>query len=273
MSITFRIKNRSLSECSSESGSGDTLGNTSMKFSVGGKQERVVTIVGLLADRRSQGCSILEAYEKSTNERCVVYHWEVKLKRVGRKGNHTKIGQESQLEELTSKFNVLEKEMTSILKLSHANLIHYWAMKVNVRQSDGLSVGVLQEYIQGTSMKYYIECNLPVSIDILKHVTKGTLEALNYLHTNNVVHRDLRDSSIYLDNITHLVRVADYGAERKIVEAVVDFNDSSGIPSIYPISPGRGGKKGDVYRLGLVILSLHLGKRVQEVSIDFSLRL
>ncbi|XP_066963936.1 eIF-2-alpha kinase GCN2 isoform X2 [Macrobrachium rosenbergii] len=259
------MKNRTVSECSSDGGSGEPFGSMCLKFPVGGKQERVVTIIDCIAERQNQGCSILETYEKSTGEHGVVYHWEVKLKRVGRKGNLTKIGQESQLEDLTCKFSVLEKEMTSILKLSHANLIHYWGMKVNVRQNEGLSVSVLQEYLHGISVNYYVESHIPVVGNILKHITKGTLEALNYLHMNNVVHRDLRDSSIYLDNQSHLVRVADYGAERKIVEAVVEFNESSKVPSSYPISPGRGGKKGDVYRLGLVILSLFLGDRVHEI--------
>ncbi|XP_064078521.1 eIF-2-alpha kinase GCN2-like [Macrobrachium nipponense] len=260
-----RMKNRTVSECSSDGGSGEPLGSMCLKFPIGGKQERAVTIIGCIAERQNQGCSILETFEKSTGEHGVVYHWEVKLKRIGRKGNLSRIGQETQLEDLTNKFSVLEKEMTSILKLSHANLIHYWGMKVNVRQNEGLSVSVLQEYLHGTSMSYYVQCRIPVSGNILKHITKGTLEALNYLHMNNVVHRDLRDSSIYLDNQSRLVRVADYGAERKIVEAVMEFNESLKVPASYPISPGRGGKKGDIYRLGLVILSLFLGDRVQVI--------
>ncbi|XP_068241423.1 eIF-2-alpha kinase GCN2 [Palaemon carinicauda] len=260
-----RMKNRSVSEGNSDGAFGEPFDSMCLKFPIGGKQERVVSMISCIAERPSQGCRILKAYEKSTGHHCVVYHWEVKLKRLGRKGNHTKIGQENQLEDLTCKFNILEKEMTSILKLSHPNLIRYLGMKVDVRRSEGLTVSVLQEYLQGTSVNYYVDCHLPVSVKILKHITKGTLEALNYLHVNNVVHRDLRDSSIYLDNQSHLVRVADYGAERKIVEAVMEFNESSKVPSSYPISPGRGGKKGDVYRLGLVILSLFLGDRVQEI--------
>ncbi|XP_042236927.1 eIF-2-alpha kinase GCN2-like [Homarus americanus] len=259
-----RGKSRSLSECSTESGSGDSLGSTVVHFSLAGKQERVVVVVGCIGERKNQGCCILETREKGSSERSVIYQWHVKPKRTGRRGNHMKVGQESQFEDLISKFSALEKEMSSLLRFSHDNLVHYLGMKVIHRPNEGIIVSVLQEHVQGISLKYWLDRSIPIHIPFMKHIIEGTLQALSYLHQNNVVHRDLRDSCIFLDIQSQKIRVADYGVGRRIVEVVVEFIDSE-VPSVYPLSPGRGGKKNDIYRLGLIVLSLFLGKRVEQI--------
>lgn len=257
------MKARSLSECSSESGSGDQV----IHFHVTGKQERVVILMGCMGTRMTQGCCILEAQEKASLEKCVMYEWTIKQKRSGRKGSRVKFGQENQFEELLAKFSCLEKEMTSLLRLSHEHLIHFLGIKVNNRHNEGIQVCLLQEYVQGLPVKYYLDCKIPLNhTPVIRHITEGTLQALNYMHQNNVVHRDLRDSCIFFDTKSQKVRVADYGIERRIVEVVSEFHEID-VPSAYPLSLGRGGKKGDVYRLGFIILSLILGERVQQVHL------
>lgn len=244
---------------------GESIGREVLHFPLAGKQERVVHVVGILGERKAQGCLILEGQEKASSEKCVIYEWNVKAKRTGRKGNHVMIGQDIQMEELVNKFSVLEKEMSSLLRLSNGSLIRYLAMRVNHHPNEGVQVFLVQEHVQGVAVKYFLDLQIPLShIPLIKHITNGTLCALNYLHQNNVVHKDLRDSCIYLDSRTRLVRVGDYGVERRVAEAVLEFSGGE-MPSLYPQSPGRGGKKGDVYRLGLIILSLCLGKRIQEV--------
>ncbi|XP_045610005.1 eIF-2-alpha kinase GCN2 isoform X2 [Procambarus clarkii] len=260
-----RIKSRSLSDGSSEHGSGElSKKSAEVHFPRAGKQERVAVLMGCLSERKIQGCRVLEAQDKVSSEKCVIYIWQIRLQRTGRRGNHVKVGQESQIEELIGKFSGLEKEMSSLLRLSHNNLVHYMGMKVSNHPNEGISVSVLQEYVQGMPIKYFMELNIPIHLPLIKHITEGTLHALNYLHQNNVVHRDLRDSCIFLNAHSRQVKIADYGVERRIVEVVLEFIDME-VPSAYPLSPGRGGKKNDVYRLGLIVLSLFLGQRVQQI--------
>ena len=235
-------------------------------FNVTGKQERVVVVEGCLGSRVTQGCCILEAHHKGSLDKCVVYQWNFKPKRTARKGSHVKFIQENQFEELLSKLTVVEKEMTSLLRLSHVNLIHYLGIRIYNRPNEGIQLCLLQEYVRGLPLKYYIDCHIPLNHNpVIRHITEGTLQALNYMHQNNVVHRDLRDSCIFLDVKCQKVRVADYGIERRIGEVVSEFYEAD-VLSAYPLSLGRGGKKGDVYRLGFIILSLILGERVKQVQ-------
>lgn len=55
-----------------------------------------------------------------------------------------------------------------------------------------------QEFVSGINLAFYLMENLPVDVDCLRHYSAGILCALAYLHSNNVVHKDLRDSSVFI---------------------------------------------------------------------------
>lgn len=46
----------------------------------------------------------------------------------------------------------------------------------------------------------FIKENVPADVDMLRYIACGVLNALDFLHRNNVVHKELRDSCIFLDN-------------------------------------------------------------------------
>jgi serine/threonine protein kinase len=55
-----------------------------------------------------------------------------------------------------------------------------------------------QEFVSGINLAFYLMENLPVDADFLRHYSAGILCALAYLHSNNVVHKDLRDTSVFI---------------------------------------------------------------------------
>lgn len=90
----------------------------------------------------------------------------------------------------------------------------------------------MQSYLQGT---------LTFDISLLRHCAQGVLQGLKYLHENDIVHRFLRDTSIFLDT-AGAVRITDYGVERKICELYHAFNKFPDVHDNFPPSIGRGGK-------------------------------
>ena len=68
-----------------------------------------------------------------------------------------------------------------------------------------------------------------------------------------------------------VVKVFDYGIERKVTELFKSVNQPPDIQEQFPPSVGRGGKKGDIYRLGLIVLSLLKGRYVDGPDIPQSL--
>lgn len=94
----------------------------------------------------------------------------------------------------------------------------------------------------------------------------GILSALRYLHENNVVHKDLRDTSIYIDN-TGVVRLSDYSLNKRLSDIYQTCTIIKPEPD-FPSVQGRGGKKADIYRFGVLMFSLLKGIIVSGDKID-----
>ena len=123
----------------------------------------------------------------------------------------------------------IEQELNYLQKLNHENLVQYVSMKY-VQENGCLVIYILQviqlhtymssyfmliyitvlkllyfmivfefqEFVIGINLAFYLMENLPVDADLLRHYSAGILCALAYLHSNNVVHKDLRDTSVFI---------------------------------------------------------------------------
>ena len=72
------------------------------------------------------------------------------------------------------------------------------------------------------------------------------LVGLEYLHGLDIIHRNLRHSSVFIQP-DGIVKVADFSLDLKIREFVSVTNEEI-LEDVYPLSLGRGGKKCDIYR-------------------------
>ena len=80
------------------------------------------------------------------------------------------------------------------------------------------------------------------------------------VHEHNFVHRDLRDTSIYLES-SGLIRVGDFSIDKRVRDLLIGDNEPE---DKFPLAIGRGGKKVDIYRFGVLILSFAQGDIVQD---------
>lgn len=71
----------------------------------------------------------------------------------------------------------------------------------------------------------YLKGNVIMETDVLRHFSFGLLEAIDHLHRNNVVHKDIKDTNIFIDR-TGTVRVADYSIVKRLLE-LYQNNDNS----------------------------------------------
>ncbi|KAK7862324.1 hypothetical protein R5R35_005220 [Gryllus longicercus] len=216
-----------------------------------------------------RGSIVYSAMDTKTGQLYILTEWVLKVVNKSPLQHHRKrIGfsecpeggdMNSYLKQICS----IEQELNYLQKLHHSNLVHYISMKY-IQEKDCLLVYLLQEFVFGANLTFYLSEKLPVDTDMLRHVTTGILEALAFLHQNNIVHKDLRGSCVFLTQ-TGLVRVSDYSLDKRLLDAYQASVETKA-ESIYPPSLGRGGKKADIYRLGILLLSLINGHIVTDAT-------
>lgn len=166
-----------------------------------------------------------------------------------------------------TQIHAAENEFNSLLKLDHPNLAHYMALSTTEKE-DCLVVNLLVEHVSGTNLSQSSAAHGPVPLDKLCHYAAQLLAALDYLHSNSVVHKQLCAASVLVDSEGN-IRLTDYSLSKRFADickedifeqAHVRFSEGTAMPT-------KLGKKGDVWNLGLMLLGLSQGKEVTEYPV------
>lgn len=131
----------------------------------------------------------------------------------------------------------------------------------------GLKVSLIVEYINGSNLYQYIR-KLPGSRleeKDAKVIFKQIVEAVNYLHDNHVVHRDLKLENILLDRESDQIKIIDFGFSTK-VKAVYTTRLPANCGTPIYMCPDMASKKdhiagaSDIWALGVILFILLTGK-------------
>ncbi|XP_034940000.1 eIF-2-alpha kinase GCN2 [Chelonus insularis] len=239
---------------------------TKLLHFVNNKGERQVHR-GKCLGHSSKGSIVYAGVDMNTGELFAVTEWTLKC---GSAEEANSEPETSDLQHSMKQIGSIEQELNHLHKLHHANLVHYLNMKY-LQNKDSIVIYILQEFVVGTTCSFFLMESIPMAIDMLRYLASGVLSALEYLHENNIVHKDLRDSSIHI-NHTGVVKVSDYSLNKRLS----DIYHSSCLAKAehdFPTIQGRGGKKLDIYRFGILLLSLLKGTIVSENELDLELNL
>ncbi|XP_063427677.1 eIF-2-alpha kinase GCN2-like [Mytilus trossulus] len=206
------------------------------------------------------GSTVYAGIDTASGELVAISEWvlkwrHIKQKRTQRVDYEDKEGA-TYLKQITS----IEQEIHSLIRLRHKNLIHYLAIKY-IQEAGKCTVYILMDYSGGASLNIHITESRPLSVDIIKAYTEEILYGLEYLHKKDVVHKYLRASSIVVDK-NGRIRIGDYSIDKRLSDLYYAVESSR--PGVHfsgdrELIPVRGGKKGDVYQLGLILLSVAIG--------------
>ncbi|CAJ0955135.1 unnamed protein product [Ranitomeya imitator] len=159
-----------------------------------------------------------------------------------------------------------EAEFNSLIKLGHLNIVHYLAMRVKENE-DSISVGIVVEHVNGSKLSTFLEQEVLVPVDQLRHYATQLLSALDYLHSNSVVHKVLCASSVLLTS-DGKVKLTDYSLSKRLADICKeDVFEQIKVRFSEDALPSKTGKKGDIWKLGLLLLSLSQGKVTKEYPV------
>ena len=121
---------------------------------------------------------------------------------------------------------------------------------------------IMMEYVEGISLKNLIqESDVPLPLDMVIKIATGVLEALNYAHHKNIVHRDIKPDNIVIQGDT--VKLTDFGlATLASILAKGEPGFIVGTPAY--MSPEQIGGEGidgraDLYSLGVTLFEMMSG--------------
>ncbi len=152
-----------------------------------------------------------------------------------------------------------KNESKAIAVLSHPNVVKVFDVSFG-----DLIQYIVMEYIDGITLKEYIEKSGPLSWNEAVHFTLQILRGLQHAHDKGVVHRDIKPQNIMLlpDGV---IKVADFGIARFARSEQETITDKA-IGSVHYISPeqAKGEKtdeKADIYSVGVMLYEMLTGTR------------
>ncbi|CAH8435087.1 unnamed protein product [Schistosoma intercalatum] len=142
----------------------------------------------------------------------------------------------------------------------HSRLKHPSILELYTCFEDENYVYLVLEICHNGELQTYIRQNGPVTEDTARHYLKQLISGLLYLHSHNILHRDLTLANLLLTKDMK-VKIADFGLATKI-EPGEDHKTMCGTPNY--ISPevashNQQGLETDVWSLGCMFYTLIVG--------------
>ncbi len=151
-----------------------------------------------------------------------------------------------------------KNESKAIGELSHPNIV-----KVYDVITDEPIQSIVMEYVDGITLKEYIEYKKVLPWKEAVHFTIQILRALQHAHDHGIVHRDIKPQNIMLLS-DRTIKVMDFGIARFSRSESQTMTDKA-IGSVHYISPeqARGDvidDKADIYSVGVMLFEMLTGK-------------
>jgi len=154
-------------------------------------------------------------------------------------------------------------EAKSLAKMSHTNIV-----KVNDLINTNDNVAFVMEYIEGITLKEYIDQKGSLEDEEIIDLFSQMLNAVEYVHKQNLVHRDIKPSNFMID-FKSKVKLLDFGIAKQLNDDVTLITEVQYIMgTIRYMSPEQidGNSNiqiySDIYSLGVVLWEMVSGKKI-----------
>jgi len=145
-------------------------------------------------------------------------------------------------------------EIQILKNINHQNIINIIDVWYNKEKKQVVFIVPLFSYnLKKFIEKYYVCINTENKIRWIKQIINGIL----YLHSQEIVHRDLKLTNIFIDSNTGNICIGDFGLSKKF-NSEIKANTCLGTPEYMApeLYSGEYDKGVDVYALGMCVLSI-----------------
>lgn len=169
----------------------------------------------------------------------------------------------------------LDSEIDTMQHLDHVNIVQYLGCEKKEH-----SISIFMEYISGGSVGSCLRKHGRFEEPVVSSLTRQTLGGLAYLHSEGILHRDLKADNILLD-LDGTCKISDFGISKKSRNPYNNDITNSMQGSVFWMAPeviraqsqgaGLSGNddpsnqgysaKVDIWSLGCVVLEMFAGRR------------
>lgn len=155
------------------------------------------------------------------------------------------------------RLNKVAQELMSHKKLSHEHVIEY----IDSEIYNGI-ISIITCYQKHGSLYNYIKQNGQLSEHLAQSITLQLLTGLSYIHSRNIIHRDIKTSNILIAKDS-IVKIADFGVSVNSEKLCINSKYFNG--SLYWMAPelfiGENyDNRVDTWSLGCTIIEMITGK-------------
>jgi serine/threonine-protein kinase len=180
---------------------------------------------------------------------------------------HTEVALKMLKKEFVTNENIKKRflaEARSMFRMSHPNVI-----KVTDLIDEGDTVAFVMEYVEGETLKEYVDRKGKLTDAEIKDIFSQMLDAVGYVHEQQLVHRDIKPSNFMLDK-RGKVKLMDFGIAKKTDPNAAEYTQTStGMQMGTPMymSPEQITEtnsvtaQSDIYSLGVVLWQLVTGQK------------
>jgi serine/threonine-protein kinase len=150
------------------------------------------------------------------------------------------------------------REAESTGRLSHPNIITVY----DAGEQDGLAY-IAMEYLEGVLLNCYCQKSTLVPARQVLQIVTTVAEALDYAHSQGVIHRDVKPPNIMILK-QRLVKVMDFGIAKVATATKTQTSMIVGTPRYMSPEQATGKDvdgRSDVFSLGIVLFELLTGER------------
>ncbi|RMZ92566.1 hypothetical protein DV736_g138, partial [Chaetothyriales sp. CBS 134916] len=157
----------------------------------------------------------------------------------------------------------LKQEIELLQGLQHPHIVQYLGTS-----SDEDHLNIFLEYVPGGSIAAMLKQYNTFKEPLIRNFTRQILDGLSYLHSRNIIHRDIKGANILVDN-RGMVKISDFGVSKK-----TSFNGMNAAPgtrtslqgSVFWMAPEvvrQTGQsiKSDIWSVGCLIVEMFTGSR------------
>ena len=149
---------------------------------------------------------------------------------------------------------LIVENIEKIKKLKHPNLLEYISVWYEENKNKAI---IITELLQGGNLREYRKYQKKIKVKLIKKWIKQILSGLDYLHSNDYIHHDVKCQNILVDRVSGNLKLGDLLCVEKLNNKKY-FTKYIGTEEFMApeVKEGKYSFKADIYSFGLTLIQL-----------------